>query len=192
MSLVSRCACNTAATCDLSLCVRVCGSNVQPGYVRLALEKVSVTFKNQEVLKDASWQARAVPLPRHPVSFCLAAVRLPCVALAALHLLPPPPHPPAPPAPRAQRTHARDEGSGGIFSAPSQRARSCSRQIFTPKAGAQVQTGDRVGLVGANGGGKTTQVSRQKGLLAACLPAASARSSVPKGLGVKRVGFAAI
>jgi hypothetical protein len=31
-------------------------SNVQPGYVRLALEKVSVIFKNQEVLKDASWQ----------------------------------------------------------------------------------------------------------------------------------------
>ena len=52
-------------------------SNVQPGYVRLALEKVSVIFKNQEVLSDASWQ---------------------------------------------------------------------------------VQTGDRVGLVGANGGGKTTQL----------------------------------
>ena len=52
-------------------------SNVQPGYVRLALEKVSVIFKNQEVLSDATWQ---------------------------------------------------------------------------------VQTGDRVGLVGANGGGKTTQL----------------------------------
>jgi len=52
-------------------------SNVQPGYVRLALEKVSVVFKNQDVLTDASWA---------------------------------------------------------------------------------VQTGDRVGLVGANGGGKTTQL----------------------------------
>ena len=33
-------------------------SNVQPGYVRLALEKVSVIFKNQEVLSDASWQVQ--------------------------------------------------------------------------------------------------------------------------------------
>jgi len=52
-------------------------TNVQPGYVRLALEKVTVNFKNQDVLTDATWQ---------------------------------------------------------------------------------VQTGDRVGLVGANGGGKTTQL----------------------------------
>jgi len=28
---------------------------LQPGYVRLALEKVSVVFKNQDVLTDASW-----------------------------------------------------------------------------------------------------------------------------------------
>jgi ATP-binding cassette, subfamily F, member 3 len=33
-------------------------TNVQPGYVRLALEKVTVNFKNQDVLTDATWQVQ--------------------------------------------------------------------------------------------------------------------------------------